>query len=71
MQPDIFLNFADTLRGKKGIQARSAVLVDSSERVDIIRGKDFARWIKSNADTINLPPSIKSAPCIILLLHAY
>ena len=35
------------------MEARSAVL--GSERVDIIRGKDFARWLTTHADLPNLP----------------
>ena len=42
------------MRGhKNGIEARSAIL-EGQERVDIIRGKDFVRWVRAHFDTINL-----------------
>ena len=44
--------FSDLLRGKHGIESRSAVI--ESERVEIIRGKDFARWIKAHPEHITL-----------------
>lgn len=39
-------------RPKKGIEARSAVL--ESERYDIVRGKDFVRWVRANLETVEL-----------------
>jgi hypothetical protein len=44
-----------TLRNSKtGPEARSAVL--EGERFDIIRGKDFVRWVRANMDALeNIP----------------
>lgn len=53
MQEQKLTTFADSLRGKHGVESRSAIL-GGSERVDIIRGKDFARWFRSRAETVNL-----------------
>lgn len=39
-------------RPKKGIEARSAVL--ESERYDIVRGKDFVRWVRANLETVEV-----------------
>jgi hypothetical protein len=53
MQVDDIQSFADLLRSRKGVESRSAVL--HTDRLDIIRGKDFARWYRKNSDLVNLP----------------
>lgn len=52
-QVDDIQSFADLLRSRKGVESRSAVL--HTDRLDIIRGKDFARWYRENSDLVNLP----------------
>lgn len=56
MQADkALLDLVSTLRSSKtGVEARSAVL-EGYERYDIIRGKDFIRWVQANMDRIDLP----------------
>lgn len=47
-----------TLRSSKtGPEARSAVL--EGERFDIIRGKDFVRWVRANMDTLEKIPLVR------------
>jgi hypothetical protein len=42
-----------TLRTRStGVEARSAVL--EGDRYDIIRGKDFVRWVRANMDQIDI-----------------
>ena len=40
--------------GKLAIPSRSAIL-ESSERYDLIRGKDFVRWFQAHMDIVTLP----------------
>lgn len=42
--------FAEILRGKNGIESRSAVL--QTDRLDLFRGKDFARWCRDNPEAV-------------------
>jgi hypothetical protein len=42
--------FADLLRGKNGVESRSAVL--QTDRLDLIRGKDFARWCREHPELV-------------------
>lgn len=42
--------FADLLRGKNGVESRSAVL--QTDRFDLIRGKDFARWCREHPELV-------------------
>lgn len=42
--------FADLVRGSNGIESRSAVL--QTDRFDLIRGKDFARWCREHSDLL-------------------
>lgn len=47
-----------TLRSSKtGPEARSAVL--EGERFDIIRGKDFVRWVRAHMDTLEKIPLVR------------
>lgn len=64
MQVDDIQSFADLLRSRKGVESRSAVL--HTDRLDIIRGKDFARWYRENSDLVNLP--IKQGVFIIRMV---
>jgi hypothetical protein len=36
---------------RKGIESRSAIL--ESERFDVIRGKDFVRWLQKHPETLD------------------
>jgi len=49
------MQFAEVLRAHKGVESRSAIL--GTDRVDIIRGKDFARWFRSRADEVSFSAS--------------
>ena len=42
---------------KTGPEARSAVI--DGERFDIIRGKDFVRWVRANMDSLEKIPLVK------------
>jgi hypothetical protein len=42
---------------KTGPEARSAVL--EGERFDIIRGKDFVRWVQANMEMLEKIPLVK------------
>ena len=45
------MDFVHLIRSSKtGIEYRSAIL--EAERFDIIRGKDFVRWIQANMDKV-------------------
>jgi hypothetical protein len=67
-----FEELVGTLRNSKtGPEARSAVL--EGERFDIIRGKDFVRWIKANMDSLQKMPIVrgkKSNQCDFSVLRA-
>lgn len=52
-QGDAINSFADALRARGGVESRSAVL--GSERVEIIRGKDFGRWFRANVNKADIP----------------
>jgi hypothetical protein len=53
-----FEELVGTLRNSKtGPEARSAVL--EGERFDIIRGKDFVRWVRANMDTLEKIPLVR------------
>lgn len=55
-----------TLRSSKtGPEARSAVL--EGERFDIIRGKDFVRWVRGNMEALeNIPLSRGRYLCTVV-----
>ena len=53
-----FEELVGTLRNSKtGPEARSAVL--EGERFDIIRGKDFVRWVQANMEMLEKIPLVK------------
>ncbi|RMZ57486.1 hypothetical protein APUTEX25_003729, partial [Auxenochlorella protothecoides] len=45
---DPLREFADSLRGKGGVEARAAVY--QAQRVEIVRGKDLGRWIAAHPE---------------------
>lgn len=45
---DALKDFADTLRAKGGVEARTAVL--GGHRVEFVRGKDVLRWIDAHPE---------------------
>lgn len=45
---DWIREFADVLRAKDGVEARHAVCL--AQRVEIVRGKDLARWVKAHPE---------------------
>lgn len=45
---DTLKEFADRLRAKDGVEARTAVL--QGHRVEFVRGKDLVRWLAAHPD---------------------
>jgi translocation protein SEC62 len=73
-QPDAIRAFADQLRARGGgVEARSAVL--GNERVEVVRGKDLARWVAAHQAEVDLPaargrpPADAAAELAALLLR--
>lgn len=56
-QKDPFLEFAQFLRTKHGIEWRTGIA--GGERVEYFRGKDFASFLKENSDKMEALPGIE------------
>jgi translocation protein SEC62 len=59
VQNEDILAFCDLLRGSRGIDTRSCVF--QTQRLDLIRGKDFARWCRSNPDALKSSGLLKKS----------
>jgi hypothetical protein len=58
---DPLWQLAETLRGKGGVESRSAVL--HGERVEFFRGKDIVRFLKATPEAWTKFASLGAPPC--------